>query len=108
MAQRHFDIPIELRSFENGAQGAVPVIPASLSIADTVSYFSPSGSFRIEFPDGSLFGEPGPVVIADSRVLTLAKDGRFDSRCFVTPPGGTEVGWSERNPESGGPHDVGK
>jgi hypothetical protein len=80
-----------------------------MNVGDTILYSSPHGKIRVEFPDGSLFDlSSGPATITDeSGILTLVKAGRFDSRCYVTPPNSPEIGWTKDYPASGGVHDVG-
>jgi hypothetical protein len=98
---------IELRKVSGKRMSAVPSIPRRMAVGETVSYSSPAGSFRVDFPDGLLFNsQPGPAVITDSTVHTLINSGKFECRCFVIPAEGAPVGWSPENPESGGVHDV--
>jgi hypothetical protein len=103
-------ITIELKQLTADVLGAVPSIPSRLHVGETVGYSSAVGSFRIEFPGGSPFGEgAGPLTIKeDSGILMLTKNGKFDCRCFMTLSDGREIGWSEQFPASGGVHDVGR
>jgi hypothetical protein len=99
-------VTIELRKVSD-RMAAVPSIPPKMAVGETVSYSSPAGSFRVDFPDGRLFNsQPGPAVISDSTVHTLINSGKFECRCFVIPAKGAPVGWSHEHAESGGGNDV--
>lgn len=78
-----------------------------MRVGQTVQYVGHDRwAFRVEFPPpaGSPYGNE--TSISDSNVRTLEKAGKFQCRCFITPPGGQEVGWSSWNPDAGGEHDV--
>jgi plastocyanin len=108
-AKADHEIKVELKEFPGKVMAAVPAVPPTMKVGETVSYSTAHGTFRIEFDDGSLFRvEPGPATITDSVVLTLIKEGKYNCKCFVTPPGGQEIGWSSHVPQSGGVHDVGE
>lgn len=91
---------------ENGHALLVPR-PVFLTVGDTVQYETdpPGLPFRVvfELPFGA-----GPVQITSRAPQPVTARGMFFAKCFITPPGGAEVGWSvnEPPPESGGEHDV--
>jgi len=90
---------------------AVPDIPPSMSVGQTVRYSSPAGTVSITFDQGSPFQTSSGediTVIPDSTILLLQKAGDFFCRCFITLPSGQTVGWfAGENPQSGGDHHVG-
>lgn len=74
----------------------------SMAVGDSVRFTCPDGSARVEIAQGTSFG-PTVLSITDSNPHILATDGPFRWRCFVTPHGGTEVGWDPvKSPQSGG------
>ena len=102
----HYEIPVMLQD-----GGAIPHIPAVLKFGDTVHYKSKDGEVTMEFLDNGspyldLNGNQVTTVTSNDPPLELKVRGVFTSRCFITPPGGTPIGWSAEYPESGGNHDV--
>ena len=77
----------------------------SLTIGDTVVYVTKPADlpFRVEFVDGSPFGQRQ---IRTSQPRKVRKVGKFLSRCFIETPDGNWVGWTPETPECGGEHDV--
>jgi hypothetical protein len=101
-------------------QHAVPDIPKSMAVGDTVHYSSADGEVRIEFfdekgsPSLSPFLEPNgsvkTVITSKEPPIKLSKAGNFFCHCFITPPGrdAAAIGWRPGDPLSGGNHDVQK
>ncbi|HEV3037363.1 MAG TPA: hypothetical protein VHA33_06220 [Candidatus Angelobacter sp.] len=81
---------------------AIPVIPKEMNVGDTLTFSSPHGKFRVVIEHGSPFADPAVIEINDGRELALKKEGTFFCKCFVKPPGMSEIGWSKNDPESGG------
>ena len=84
----------------------------TMAVGETVLYRSSvPGEVRIEFPGQSPFrtdgakstSVPGWVILT---LQTSSGAGTLDCRCFITPVGGREVGWSLDNPRAGGQHKV--
>ena len=84
----------------------------TMAVGETVLYRSSvPGEVRIEFPGQSPFrtdgakstSVPGWVILT---LQTSSGAGTLDCRCFITPVGGPEVGWSLANPHAGGQHKV--
>jgi hypothetical protein len=95
------EITINLR----GGNALAPDPMPAMKVGETVRYTSPSGKVRIVFPSSS----PFPISeVNDSQIVTLATDGEFKCRCFITPPNGKEVGWDPDHTDSGGNHKVSK
>ncbi len=91
----------------------VPTIPSNLNHGETVHYFSKDGLVIILFPDGTPFvdatGADMPMVTSLDPALPLSKTNTnpgFACRCYLTPAGGTTVGWSPDYPVAGGNHVV--
>lgn len=77
------------------------------NVDDDLRFESTDGfPFRVVF-EGPPFGTLPAVEISDGNPRPLRTEGRFFFKCFLTPPGGMEVGWfSGEDPESGGDVDV--
>ncbi len=87
---------------------AVPHIPASMNVGQTVQYASKDGPVTILFVDnGSPFvdasGNDIQVITSAAPPLPLSKKGTFVSRCFITLKNGMTVGYG---PGGGGNHVV--
>jgi hypothetical protein len=102
------EIPIRLTVIEE-KQHAVPQIPTTMNLGDSVHYFNPDGlPTRVIFTfDGSPFDTtelrdtdpPKPII----------NKGQFVCGCSLIV-NGAEVGWKPGDPDtaiSGGIHDVG-
>jgi hypothetical protein len=75
-----------------------------LRVGDTVTYSSPHGKARVVFPSGSPYAVSQ---VDDSETHKLLTPGRFQFQCFVKPKGqAKELGWSPKDPDAGGEHDV--
>ena len=75
-----------------------------IHVGDTVTYTSPDGKARVEFPDSTPYSVRE---IHNAHDHLVRSPGLFEFHCFITPHGQTkEVGWSEEHPEAGGEHDV--
>lgn len=92
--------------------GALPPSPMPLmQVGQTVRYSSSSGEVSIVFPERSPFRTDNLIgtELPGAVILTLVSDsgaGTLPSRCFITPPNGSKIGWSESNPSSGGDNKV--
>jgi hypothetical protein len=90
---------------------AVPSPIPPMAVGQTVLYKSNDGEVRIQFPDRSPFrtdnvsetSVPGSVILT---LLSGSAGSTLECRCFITPKGAQEVGWSPNNLISGGRHKV--
>jgi hypothetical protein len=105
---RHHEIKINL-----DGEYAAPAEPIPFMwVGDTVRYWSDGGEVRIVFPDRSPYRAddvtksyvPGAVILT---LVTANETEGFMGRCYITPPGKAEVGWSPDYPAAGGVHRVG-
>jgi hypothetical protein len=102
------EIVLEVIELPGNRRAAVARIPPKMYVGDTVCYSCASPSFRIEFPDGFLYGTSRePKTISDSEIHKLVNEGVYVGRCSITLPEGEVIEWSPEAPESGGIHDVG-
>jgi hypothetical protein len=93
---------------------AVPPSPIPImTVGETVRYSSGAGEVRILFLQRSPFRTDDLTMtsVPGSVILTLVSDsgsGTLPCGCFITPPGGTELGWGIGldNELSGGNHKV--
>lgn len=92
---------------QNG--NAVPSLPATMSLGQTVHYSSNDGPVTILFVDnGSPFtdasGDEITVITSAAPALPVSKSSStgFTCRCFVTLPTGMTVGWGPKFPSGGG------
>jgi hypothetical protein len=82
-----------------------------MHVGQTVRYLSAAGEVRILFTGESPFRTDGKTMtnVPGGVILTLLSPGSaLPCRCFVTPDGGTEVGWDKDHPRAGGNHKVSK
>ncbi len=82
-----------------------------MAVGETVRYSSDGGDVRIEFQQPSPFRTDKLTgkSVPGSTILTLVSGTAgsiVKGDCFVTPPGGTEVGYSPNDPNSGVHHRV--
>jgi hypothetical protein len=103
---------------DKDGEHAVPDIPKSMRVGETVHYSSDDGAgndageVMIQFFDnGSPFlnqdGSPKTEIDSNDPPLELKLKGNFTCRCFITPPGAAAaIGWRVGDPLSGGNHDV--
>src|SRR5258705_4613121 len=92
-ATAHHEILVTLQK-----GGPVPNIPPSMKVGETVHYKSDDGEVTIEFhKDGSPFlnldGSEKNEVTSHEPPVKLNKAGKVTCRCFITPPGGSPIGW---------------
>jgi hypothetical protein len=100
----------EIRITLQGSDAVPSPIP-TMAVGETVVYTSDDGEVRIQFPDRSPFradnvigtSVPGAVILT---LLSPSGDHTLEGRCFITPKGGEEVGWTPNNRLSGGDHKV--
>ena len=93
----------------NGGDAVPPTPIPEMKVGDTVRYFSNAGKVTIVFPQLSPFRTDADAMteITGADVQTVARNGDFSCRCFVTLPNGTTVGWQKDPSLSGGTHHVG-
>jgi len=110
MPYADYEIPVRLQG-----EHAIPDIPSSMQVGETVHYTSNDGSVTVEFREnGSPFiddaGSEKTVVSSTELPVKLSKAGTFTCRCFITPLGKTNaerIGWDPvKSPQSGGNHVV--
>lgn len=80
-----------------------------MAVGETVLYKSSvPGEVKIEFPGQSPFRADAALStsVTGDLILTLQTSGTMDCRCFITPVGGQELGWSQQDPLAGGQHKV--
>jgi hypothetical protein len=81
----------------------------TMAVGETVLYKSSvPGEVKIEFPGQSPFRADAALStsVTGDLILTLQTSGTMDCRCFITPVGGQELGWSQQDPLAGGQHKV--
>jgi hypothetical protein len=97
-------------TLQNG--NAVPPSPIlTMAVGETVRYSSDGGEVRMLFQQQSPFrtdnltmtSVPGSVILT---LVTGSAGGLLPCGCFITPPGGPEVGWNPNNPLAGVHHRV--
>lgn len=92
----------------------VPSIPSNMNLGETVHYYSKDGLVVILFlENGTPFvdgtGTEMSVITSSDPPLALSRRSTglgFTCRCYLTPAGGSTVGWSPNYPAAGGNHVV--
>jgi hypothetical protein len=74
-----------------------------MHVGQTVRYSSDAGAVTIEFPHCSPFRDDHEhgTRVPGSVILKLISAGEIESRCYVTLPDGTVLGWDKDHPEAG-------
>ena len=108
------DHEIEVRIVGPDAIPLPKIEDIKMNVGETVRYSSPHGEVKIVFPGQSPFRNdnlagtevPGSVILTLQQGMADNGLSSFLGRCFVTPSGGTPVGWRSDPSQSGGDHHV--
>jgi len=109
----HHEVKVKLETTSAGTY-AVPEIPTSLNLGDTVHYSrfeDAPGLVTIVFnPGSSPFldskGQEITEITSSDPPLELKKKGTFACICSITLPGKEPTGWGPTMPKAGGNHIV--
>lgn len=118
MAADH-EVDIDLKQDPNGFHAVPRNIPGIVHVGETVHYRSKDGSVRITFDDVDSTGQSSfrspfldstgsekRSISSTDAPIAASNKGNFFCRCFITPPGGKEIGWGPNSLLSGGNHVV--
>jgi hypothetical protein len=83
----------------------------TMAVGETVRYSSDAGEVRVLFQQQSPFriDDVTMTYVPGSVILTLVSGsagGILEGACYITPPGGTEVGYDPKQPLGGVHHHV--
>ncbi len=96
----------EIKLTLKDGHAVAPARVHTMAVGETVRYASDDGEVRIQFREQSPFRTDNVTMtsVPGSVILTLVSDSDGDvtvGNCFITPKGGTEVGWGPDHPQSG-------
>jgi hypothetical protein len=119
MAADH-EVDVDVVNRSDGPHAEPRNLPPFMHQEETVHYRSKDDAVRIVFQDLD-FSEAhrpfhSPFLDSNGKeVLSISSNdapikasnmGIYFCHCFITPPGGKEIGWSKTSPNSGGNHVV--